>query len=164
MLRILLYAIIIFILIIIYKLILYIEKKSIKKMDENNIVLHQSYFLFILGIICVPIFSIALFYNYKTFGFWGNLLFILLIISGVFLIIYSVRWKLQIENNKIIFRPFIGKKKIFNINYITRIELILNKLIAYNDNNIIFSIECNCIGFNIFFSRLEKENINIEIK
>jgi len=164
MLKFIIYIIFFAIIIIAHTLIKFIEKISVKNMDENNVVLRQSYIFFILGTICTPLFSIALFYNYKTFGFWGNLLFILFIIIGVFLIIYSIRWKLQIKNNKIIFRPFIGKKKIFNINYITRIEIKRNILKAYNENNVIFSIDFNCVGFNIFLSRLEKENINIEIK
>lgn len=144
------------------------NKKSEKNMDENNFVLRQPKIFIWIGVICAIFFCVlivlmSVFPN-DTAEWWVYLVFSFFVILGFFLIFYCVKWELRIEDNQIIYTPFIGKKIIFTIGNIKKAKLKNGqKIIAYDDKNKkLFSVEYTCNGFNVLVSRLRREQISFE--
>jgi hypothetical protein len=143
------------------------NKKSEKIMDENNFILRQPKLVLWIGIICTLFFSalivlMSIFPN-NTAEWWVYLIFSLFVILGFFLIFHCIRWELKIEVNQIIYTPFIGGKRLFTIDNIKRVKLENGqKIIAYDGNKKLFSVEYQCNGFNVLVSRLRKEQIPFE--
>jgi len=144
------------------------NKKAEKSMDENNFVIREPKIYLWIGIICAFFFCglIVLMYIFPndTAEWWTYLVFALFGMLGFYIIFYCVRWKLEIEGNRIIYTPFIGKKRLFTFDDIKKVKLKNGqKIIAYGDNNKkLFAVEFTSKGFNILVPRLKKERIYFE--
>jgi hypothetical protein len=144
------------------------NKKAEKSMDENNFTLREPKIYLWIFAGCAVFFGglfvfMCMFPN-DTVEWWTYLVCSLFWISGICLVIYCVRWKLEIDNNQIIFTPFIGRKRSFTFDDIKKAKLKNGqKIIAYGDNNKkLFAVEFTSKGFNILVARLKKERIYFE--
>jgi hypothetical protein len=143
------------------------NKKTEKNMDENNFKVRQSITFLLISIIAFISFSALTIYFFiypdDSMEWWVYLLFIILVIPPLLLLIYCLKWKLIINGNQILIKPFIGKKKIITIDQITKIKLKEGQyLTAFIGKKKLFSVYPTCIGYNVLVSRLKKEIKNIE--
>jgi hypothetical protein len=142
-------------------------EKAEKDMDENNFVIRQPKTFFWVGIMCPVFFGglivFAIISNISTAVWWVYLVFSFFTALGLFLVYYCRKWELKVENNQITYSPVFGKKKSFNIDYITKVKFKPGRMVtAFNENKKLFSVEYLFKGFNVLVSRLKKEQINFE--
>ena len=158
------YIIIPLVVIIIFFIAKKSNRKAEKNMDENHFSVQQPKIFLWIGIICVAFFCalivlMTLFPN-DTAEWWVYVIFSFFVLLGLFLIIYCSTWKLQIENDQIVYCPFFGIKRNFLITSITNIKTYNGqKIKAYIDDKKIFTIEYTAKGYGVLISRLKNEQM-----
>jgi uncharacterized membrane protein YbhN (UPF0104 family) len=137
-------------------------------MDESSFVVRQPKIFLWIGIICAFLFcaliALMTIFPNETNKWWVYLIFLFFMLLGLFVTYSYVMWELRVEGNRIIYSPSIGKKKSLTIDRITKIKVDndFQKIVAFNGNKRIFSVEFVYSGFNILVSYLEKEKIPFE--
>ena len=150
--------------IIMFKFVKMEVKKSESSMNESNFALRQPKIFLWIGIIGTVFLTVCMIiFPNDTGEWWVYLIFSLSVALGLWLIIYCLKWELNIKDNEIIYSPFIGKKKLLTMNNITRVKYKNGqKLIAFDGQKKLFSVEFSCRGFNVLVSRLKNEQIHFE--
>ncbi|MDR1211458.1 MAG: hypothetical protein LBK40_04420 [Spirochaetaceae bacterium] len=139
-------------------------KAAEKNMDLDHFTVTQSKIFLVVGIICAIVFFgflvLAIFFSNDTAAWWVYLGLSLFFLFGLGLAIYCATWKLEINNEQITYCPFIGIKKQYEIQNITKIKIKSQQWIkAYSGNKCTFKVDWNCRGYNILIERLQKEQI-----
>jgi len=143
-------------------------KNAEKKMDENNFIVRPQRSLLFIGIfICaIIIFGIITYISINRMLIISDLIliipFILPGLLGIGLIIYCLKCKLIVENNKIKYFPYFGKNIISSIEQIKYFKFKYDnkKIFAYNeDEKLLFIAMANQNGYKILISRLNKEGL-----
>ena len=145
------------------------NKKAEKNMDENSFKVRQPMIFIWIGIICALFFSALLVYSLifpdDTTDWVVYLIFSIFAVLGIFLTIYCIVWELRIEGDHIVYMPFVGIKRNYSLNSITRIKLYNNqKVKAYAGEKKLFSVEPTSRGYNVLISRLKKEQIYFDVE
>lgn len=152
--------------VIFYFMINKITLKEEVSMDEANFIVRQSKIYFWLGFVCMLLFGglMIILGIAQAPPLIFYLIFSFFIFLGLFTSLYCVYWKLEITGNNINFTVFT-KHKSFSFKDITTIKLDSNYAIkAYLGKRKCFTVETNCVGYKILFTRLQKENIPIREK
>ena len=163
------YIIITFTVIGLFYLVKFLNKKAEKNMDETKFKVHQPFAFLLMSIICTILFGALTIYTAifpdDTMEWWIYLIFSLFTVSGLFMTIYCLSWEINIENENIVFSPFLGFKRNYTINNITKVKLFNNKKIkVFSGEKKLFSVEPTSKGYNILISRLKKEQINFDVE
>jgi hypothetical protein len=158
-----LYVIIAFLVLIIFVAIRKEVKSAEKNMNENHFAVRQSKTVLWIGIICTVFFCalivLMIMFPNDTAEWWVFLVFSLAAVWGLCIILYCVAWELRVEDNQITYSPFIGKKKSFPIDFITKIKFNGQQIKAYAANKKLFTVDSSCRGYNILVFRLKNEQI-----
>ena len=137
------------------------NKRSEKKMDENHFTVRapRIYLLVsILGILfwCALLILMTMFSNdtadLMTYG-----IFALFLLLGIWLFIYCISWKVRVDDDQIMYSPFIGIKKNFTISSITRVKVRYGELKVYSGNKKLFAVGSIANGHKVLAARLQKE-------
>ena len=163
------YIIIAFVVFGLFYLVKYLNKKAEKTMEESNFKVRQPIIFLIVGIICAVLFSAITIYTAifpdDTMEWWIYFIFSLFAVLGIFITIFCLIWEIRIENENIIYTPFFGAKRNYCIKNITKVKLFNNKKIkVYSGDKKLFSIEPTSKGYNVFISRIKKEQIVFDIE
>jgi hypothetical protein len=142
-------------------------KNSEKNMDEKYFLVRQSKIILWMGVICALFFFyliiLTIIFPDDTVEWWVYLAFTMFAISGILVTLHCIKWELKIENDKIIYTPFFGEKKIFPISSIKKVKSKNRQQIkVYDEKGKLFSVESNCRGYNVLISRLKSEHIPFE--
>jgi len=92
------------------------------------------------------------------------------ILFGPFLILLRGRWKIIIKGKQITSTSYFGRKKTFTFSDITRVKHgvrstkigIINAIDAYHEKKKLFYAADNCPGYQVLIQRLKDEGVNIE--
>jgi hypothetical protein len=152
-----------------FYLVKFLNKKAEKSMDENNFKVRQPILFLLVSIMCAILFIGITIYTIlfpnDTVEWWTYAIFSFFGIGGLVLAIYCLTWGIKIENEKIVFSPFIGIKRNYTVSNITKVKLFANKKIeAYAGKNKLFSVEPTAKGYNVLVSRLKKEQIAFDVE
>ena len=137
-------------------------------MDENHFVIRQPRVFLWIGVICVLFFCalivLMVVFSNETTVWWVYLGFSFFVALGLFLMIYCITWELRIDDNQIEYCSFVGMKKVFTFQNVTRVELKsmqngMQQIKAYDGKEKLFATDSNCRGYNVLISRLKKEQI-----
>ena len=136
------------------------NKRTEKKMDENHFTVRQSKIFLLVGILgtffgCAMLILATLLLD--TVDLWIYGFFILYTIMCLYLFIYCISWKIRVDDDQIMYSPFIGIKKNFTISSITRVRMRYGKFKVYNGNKKLFSLESMANGHKVLAARLQKE-------
>jgi len=161
------YIIIAAVILIFYFFVKLEGKIAEKNMNENHFIVRQSILYLLAGVICTLFFSAitvwAILFPNDTAEWWVFLIFSLSIILGLYLLIYSIKWKIKIDDEHIVYTPFFGKKIDLTFKEITKVKIQRNnKMEVYTSEKKVFSIEYNTKGYNILLSRFKTEQIPID--
>jgi amino acid permease len=145
-------------------------RNSEKNMDESCFSVRQSKIVLWISILCTLLFflllvAMAIFPNDNDTGEWGLYLAIplLFIAIGTLMTLYCIKWEIKIENDRITYTPFLGKKKTFLIRSIKEVKAKDGRPIKVcGEQGKLFSVEPNCRGCNVLISRLKRESIPFE--
>ena len=138
-------------------------------MDEMKFKVRQPAAFLLVGIICTIFFSaltiyLALFTD-DTMEWWVYLIFSIFVVAGLFMVLYCLSWEINIENEKIVFSPFLGIKRNYLFSNIKKVKLFNNqKIKLFSDEKKLFSVEPTSKGYNVLISRLKKEQIVFDIE
>lgn len=161
------YIIIPFLVLGTFYLIKILNKRAEKFMDENNFKVRQPIMFSLIGITGTIFFGgitiyIILFPN-DTEEWWTYVIFSFFVIGCLFFSIFCLSWEIKVENEKIIFSPFVGIRRNYIINNITKVKLYSNKKIkVYAGKNKLFSVEPTSKGYNVLISRFKREQITFD--
>ena len=145
-----------------------ISRRTEKNMNENSFKVRSSMTFVVLCFIAT-LFFIGLTIFFFLFpddstDLTVQLGFLAFAFFGAIFTIYLVKYELRIENDYIIHVPFIGKKRKYLISDITKIKKYENNMVVvFIGKRKIFSVNPIDVGYNIFISRLLKnEKIHFE--
>jgi len=97
----------------------------------------------------------------------GCLIFVLplLCFLGIVFTCFYFRWKIMINDNKIICRRTFGKTKIFKVEQINRATIAryrgIRSMVVYAEKKYMFSLFTTCFGYDDFYNLLKSRNIPI---
>lgn len=156
---------------IIFALIIKQAQRAEKNMDSNNFVIRQSKIIMWLGIVCIIFFGaclvlMSLFPN-DTAVLWVYLVFIMFIIFGALLALFSIYWEIRVTGNEIRFSSIFSRGKTFTFADIHRVKLKnptspYQYIIIYSRTKRLLRVESTSIGYNILVDRLKQEQITFK--
>ena len=149
------------------------RKKLTEKLDEMNYEMRRPRFDFWIGVIgtafTFSIIVILIITKYKNYGSIESGVLVILsilglfMLSGIFLAVYSIQWKIIVKKNALIIKmPFRHIMEI-DINDITIVKQNNNEIIGYINGKRIFSIDNTVLGFDLFRTQLNNAG-KIEFK
>ena len=155
------YLIIFFVIMIMFFFVMIENKRTEKKMDENHFTVRQSRIFLLVGVLgtlfgCAMLILMTLFPN-GTADLWVYGVFIFYTIMCLFLFVYCISWKIRVDDDQIMYSPFIGIKKNFTISSITRVKIRYGELKVYNGNKKLFAVSSMANGHKVLAARLQRE-------
>jgi len=133
------------------------NKRTEKKMDENNFTVRTPKIFLLVSILGIlfGFFMIALL-NGET-ELWLCAFAFLYTGMCLLLFIYCISWKVRVDDEQIMFSPFMGIKKNFEISDITRVKIRYGELKAYNGKKKLFAVGSMYNGHKVLADRLQRE-------
>ncbi|WP_461255073.1 DUF6560 family protein [Treponema sp. R80B11-R83G3] len=155
--------------IVISKKIRQIEFDAEGKMDPNNFIVRYKKSTLIFYIIYTIMFTSALGYVDFPFNFDSDkelkqaLVLWLLPLFGLIGIFLWLRFKIVVNGNQITSRAYLGRKKTFTIDDITKVEQGIKQtdaglteyITAYHQEEKLFTVKSACPGYNVLVSCLK---------
>ncbi|MDV0446127.1 hypothetical protein MmiAt1_17430 [Methanimicrococcus sp. At1] len=156
------YIIIFFAVLLMIFVAMWENKRSEKKMDDNNFTVRQPKVYLLISILGVlfgflMIILMTVVFPNDTADLWVYLFFLLYVVFCLIFFIYCVSWKVQVEDDKILYSPFAGINKNFAVSDITNVKMRYGELKAYSGNKKLFSVGSMTNGYKKLASRLQKE-------
>ena len=155
------YLVVFVIILIMFFFVMIENKRTEKKMDENHFTVRQSKIFLLVGILgtlvgCVMLVLVTLFPS-GTADLWIYGIFIFYTIMCLYLFVYCLSWKIRVDDDQIMYSPFIGINKNFTISSITRVKVRYGELKVYSGNKKLFAVASMANGHKVIAARLQKE-------
>ena len=137
------------------------NKRTEKRMDENHFTVRMPKVFLLVGISgfffgCGALILMTLFSN-DTVDFWTYSFFSLYTGMCPLFFICCISWKIRIDDDQIMYSPFIGIKKNFTISDITQVKIRYGELKVYNGKKKLFAVGSMYNGHKVLAARLQRE-------
>ena len=150
------------------------EKRTDNDIDESRIIIRQGRATMWVGIICMLFWAALIVFMTiipnDTATLWVYATFVAFFLLGAGITLAYFFYEIKVDGNEIHRRSSFGKTKVFNFKSIkSAIEKQhpSNKkqksLDIYSETELLFTVESNCIGYDIFVSRLQSEGIEFAL-
>ncbi len=128
----------------------------------------KSYFW--IGFICTVLFLSATILlirlQNEACKWWVYMISVLFVLSGLFLVYYSYRWKIEVSGDTIVYTPLFGKKRMFLISRITGLKSSSSGNImdyhVYVNGKKAFKFDETTIGCSTFIKYVHNRNVRID--
>ncbi len=111
-----------------------------------------------VGICCMLLFGgfmvlMSIFPNETAVG-WVYALFAAFTLLGLFLVVYALRWGIEVDSNSLRYTPLFGSQKQVSLSQIERVVQFNQGIKVYAGGHRLFTVEYNCIGYGLLCQRL----------
>lgn len=137
------------------------NKKYSSKMSRNDFIIRYPKFLPFICLGCslfcvfIIIFMSTIGYN-ETVNWWTLSIFIIITLLALIAMYATLRIKIIIKDNDIIYFPAFGKKRNLTFDDIASVKYLKQSVTCYNkDNKRIFNIDFALLGYELFLSRIK---------
>ena len=139
-----------------------VNEKYTTNMSKNNFVGKYpkivSIFLFIAYLIfCLFVILMSTVLYNETATLWVYIIFITFALSSLTAFYATLRIKIIIQGNEILYYPAFAKKRKMTFNDITSVKYCNNWITCYNNNKRIFRFEFIMSGYDLFLSRVKSK-------
>jgi hypothetical protein len=154
-------AIIVIVLIILFNTARGEARKEARRADRLNFVVRAPKFYRIAGVAVTAVF-VLLFILVLTLGgssigsgedgviLFAGLVFGVFFLLGAFILLYSIRWKLNIVGDDLVLTPVFGRERSYSVREITHIKTAnTGGIQIYIGSKKIFSVDAVSIGSNM---------------
>lgn len=131
-------------------------KHFVKTAGEEEYILRQPRFVLWLGIFSVGLFFSCFVFAFVKEGTWVGSLFLIFVILGFFLILYSIRWKIIVVGTIVQIFSIFGAPKEIDLREIDRVEQQHNGIIAYIGAEKVFTLELHVFGYELLYDKLHE--------
>lgn len=133
-------------------------KRFAKQLDGLNYELHQPKFIFWIGVVDAALFFIPVVIipatGNETFTPLVAGGFIVFSLLGTFLAVYTLQWRITVQDNRLIVRmPFEAIREM-SIEDITTVKQKYNGIIAYINTKRVFTVDNVVVGFELICAQL----------
>ena len=133
--------------------------------DRMNFVVCAPKAYKVVGIICSGLFGVA--FVASTFAMagdgdypWVAAIFIAFLALGLFLLHYSIHWKLVVAGDTLVLTPLFGKDRTYSVRDITHIKLdIYMGVKVYSGDRKLFNVDRYSTGTAMFISYLIEKGV-----
>ena len=138
-------------------------KRYGKKVDERKITVRMPILYKLIAALstfgfCALLFYFIVFYRGDPVGFWGYAINLSFIVFGLVTFVWFSTWKLVVEDDLIVYTPFLGMKREVKISDITRVKLTeLGEYKVYTGKKRVFSVGDVEDGAEMLITRLKSE-------
>ncbi len=154
---------------ILFLCIALINKKYTAKMTRNNFIIKYPILLPILMFIISLIFTVIILfmatigYN-ETASWWVFVIFSIFVLLSLITMYATLRIKIIIVENDIIYFPAFSKKRNFTFDDITSVKYHKQSVTCYNKKKRIFNIDFMLSGYELFLSRIQNKPMYVKDK
>jgi len=133
-------------------------KRFVKQLDGLNYELHQPKFIFWIGVVDAALFFIPIVVipatGNETFTPLVAAGFIAFSLLGTFLAVYTLQWRITVQDNRLIVRmPFEAMREM-SIEDITTVKQKYNGIIAYINTKRVFTVDNFVVGYELICTQL----------
>lgn len=143
-------------------------RKAEKNMDGENFTIRPSRIIMWIGLIDTLMFSalLVLLTMDDTSEWWLYLIAILLILLGLAVLAYAIRWKVEVRDDGFRYCSLFKRPRSFSFDDITRGIIkgeytISEQITLYSGDKKLFSLESSCRGYHLFVSCLRKKGKSV---
>lgn len=141
------------------------NKKAIQNSSDDFMKMRLPKIYIGVGVICSLFFAalfvlMTLFPN-DTAEIWVGIVFIGFMLLGLLIIFASIKWKVEIYKDYMIYFSILGRKYEFKYSEIKEVRLTQNSLKIKTDRKK-FSIDAHAIGIDVILKRFNENNIIVK--